>query len=73
MVDASCSKCNVVKPRKKVCHHCGKGGHIRPHCYKLLNEPKQRKVRPVPAPVATTTATASATVEKVLHKKSRAI
>lgn len=38
---------HLVKQKKShwkkpnwTCHHCGKEGHIRPHCYKLIGYPK---------------------------------
>ena len=40
--------------RTSTCHHCGKKGHIRPHCKKLNSLPKTRQWRKNFSPPKTT-------------------
>ncbi|KAH1047435.1 hypothetical protein J1N35_038219 [Gossypium stocksii] len=41
------------KNREYVCYHCGNGGHIRSHCYKLMKDKRWRKIRFVQSNIAT--------------------
>ena len=50
-------KLSDARPRKNACYHCGKAGHIRPHCYKWLAE-QRRKSACVPVQVSSCEAAA---------------
>ena len=54
-VSSSFQKKNVSRAaRTSTCHHCGKKGHIRPHCKKLNSLPKTKQWRKNFSPPKTT-------------------